>query len=237
VRIPRAPRDLILLGGHEPFVPLAHVHGPDCRAREAIGYSLWSTLGALLADVPHTRPVARDGLRDRPGARHASEPPAVLLRGARPEIVGVLTRRLPHRRPALREPVGGGAALHRRLPQPEGVARAESASSRAWSASSSTPVSWRARSQTTSARSMPPSSTTLTSRRSSRSSRRPRVRTSPTTSSSPRVTRSSATSSASCASAGRNHRADAAGGPAGALCLRYAPHRWITSTASRWSQL
>src|SRR4051812_44911400 len=56
-RIPRAPRDLILLSGPEP----AYRWRTFCRTiielAEALGCQFVVTLGALLADVPHSRPV------------------------------------------------------------------------------------------------------------------------------------------------------------------------------------
>jgi proteasome assembly chaperone (PAC2) family protein len=70
-RVPRAPRDLILLSGPEPSMRW----GAFCRAvvdlADAIGVQLVVSLGALLADVPHSRPVPitgiceDDSLRDR----------------------------------------------------------------------------------------------------------------------------------------------------------------------------
>src|SRR5215210_6883698 len=50
-RIPRAPRDLILLSGPEPAI----------RWR-TFGVQMVTSLGALLADVPHSRPVSVTGI-------------------------------------------------------------------------------------------------------------------------------------------------------------------------------
>jgi proteasome assembly chaperone (PAC2) family protein len=61
VRIPRAPRDLILLSGHEPSFRWRTFTGLIVELSEAIGVQLVVTLGALLADVPHTRPVSVTG--------------------------------------------------------------------------------------------------------------------------------------------------------------------------------
>jgi proteasome assembly chaperone (PAC2) family protein len=61
-RVPRAPRDLILLSGPEP----AYRWRTFCRTvielAEALGVQLVVPLGALLADVPHSRPVAITGI-------------------------------------------------------------------------------------------------------------------------------------------------------------------------------
>src|SRR5919197_3580881 len=61
-RVPRAPRDLVLLSGPEPAMRWRTF----CRAvidlAEVLGTQLVVTLGALLADVPHSRPVPITGL-------------------------------------------------------------------------------------------------------------------------------------------------------------------------------
>jgi proteasome assembly chaperone (PAC2) family protein len=66
VRIPRAPRDLILLTGHEPSFKWRTFTGLIVELAEAIGVQLVVTLGALLADVPHTRPVSVTGFATDP---------------------------------------------------------------------------------------------------------------------------------------------------------------------------
>jgi len=66
VRIPRAPRDLILLSGSEPSFRWRTFTSLIIELAEAIGVQLVVTLGALLADVPHTRPVSVTA--------HASDP-------------------------------------------------------------------------------------------------------------------------------------------------------------------
>ncbi len=60
-RIPRAPRDLILLSGHEPSFRWRTFTAMIVELAEAIGVQLVVTLGALLADVPHSRPVSVTG--------------------------------------------------------------------------------------------------------------------------------------------------------------------------------
>src|SRR5579875_1029490 len=66
VRIPRAPRDLIVLSGHEPSFRWRTFTGLIVELAEAIGVQLVVTLGALLADVPHTRPISVTGLASDP---------------------------------------------------------------------------------------------------------------------------------------------------------------------------
>jgi predicted ATP-grasp superfamily ATP-dependent carboligase len=61
-RIPRAPRDLILLSGAEPSMRWPTFTRTVLELAEALGVQLVVTLGALLADVPHTRPVGITGI-------------------------------------------------------------------------------------------------------------------------------------------------------------------------------
>jgi proteasome assembly chaperone (PAC2) family protein len=67
VRVPRAPRDLILVQGPEPSMRW----GSFCRhivdLAEALGTQLVVTMGALLADVPHSHPVSITGLASDAG--------------------------------------------------------------------------------------------------------------------------------------------------------------------------
>jgi proteasome assembly chaperone (PAC2) family protein len=65
-RIPRAPRDLILLSGTEPSFRWRTFGKLVVDLAEAIGAQLVVTLGALLADVPHTLPVSVTGLSSDP---------------------------------------------------------------------------------------------------------------------------------------------------------------------------
>ena len=65
-RIPRAPRDLILLSGHEPSFRWRTFTTMIVELAEAIGVQLVVTLGALLADVPHSRPVSVTGFATDP---------------------------------------------------------------------------------------------------------------------------------------------------------------------------
>ena len=65
-RVPRAPRDLILLVGHEPSMRWRTFTKVIIELAEAVGTQLVVTLGALLADVAHTRPVSVTGLASDP---------------------------------------------------------------------------------------------------------------------------------------------------------------------------
>ncbi|MGI8557811.1 MAG: PAC2 family protein [Solirubrobacteraceae bacterium] len=62
VRVPRAPRDLVLLQGPEPSMRWRGFSQLVVDLAEALGVQLVVTLGALLADVPHTLPVSVSGL-------------------------------------------------------------------------------------------------------------------------------------------------------------------------------
>jgi proteasome assembly chaperone (PAC2) family protein len=61
-RVPRAARDLILVQGPEPSMRWKSFCAHIIELAEVLGTQLVVTLGALLADVPHTRPVAITGL-------------------------------------------------------------------------------------------------------------------------------------------------------------------------------
>jgi predicted ATP-grasp superfamily ATP-dependent carboligase len=61
-RVPRAPRDLILVQGPEPSMRWQTFCRHIVELAEALGTQLVVTMGALLADVPHTQPVAISGL-------------------------------------------------------------------------------------------------------------------------------------------------------------------------------
>jgi hypothetical protein len=91
--VPRAPRDLVLLGGPEPSMRWRGFTQLIIDLAEALGVQLVVSLGALLADVPHTLPVqvsgsgsdsrcsstsacSRPATRARPGSSACSAPPA-----------------------------------------------------------------------------------------------------------------------------------------------------------------
>jgi proteasome assembly chaperone (PAC2) family protein len=61
-QVPGAERDLVLLKGVEPSLRWRAFTGMVVDAAGQLGVSIVVTLGALLADVPHSRPVAITGL-------------------------------------------------------------------------------------------------------------------------------------------------------------------------------
>ena len=61
-RVPRAPRDLILVQGPEPSMRWRTFCENIIDLAEALGTQLVVTMGALLADVPHTHPISITGL-------------------------------------------------------------------------------------------------------------------------------------------------------------------------------
>jgi proteasome assembly chaperone (PAC2) family protein len=89
-RVPRAPRDLVLLGGPEPSMRWRSFTTLILDLAEALGVQLVCSLGALLADVPHSLPVPVSGGASDP---HVAE--RLALHGTGYEgptgIVGVLS--------------------------------------------------------------------------------------------------------------------------------------------------
>jgi predicted ATP-grasp superfamily ATP-dependent carboligase len=86
---PRAPRDLVLVQGVEPSMRWRAFSTHLVDLAEALGVQLVVSLGALLGDVPHTRPVSLSG--------HASDGVLLERLGIQPSsyegptgIVGVL---------------------------------------------------------------------------------------------------------------------------------------------------
>jgi predicted ATP-grasp superfamily ATP-dependent carboligase len=65
-RAPRAPRDLVLVQGVEPSMRWRAFSSHIVELAEALGVQVVVTLGALLADVPHTRPVTMTGFASDP---------------------------------------------------------------------------------------------------------------------------------------------------------------------------
>jgi predicted ATP-grasp superfamily ATP-dependent carboligase len=57
-KVPRAPRDLVLIAGAEPSMRWRTFCGLIVDLAEALGTQMVVSLGALLADVPHSRPVS-----------------------------------------------------------------------------------------------------------------------------------------------------------------------------------
>ena len=88
-RAPRAPRDIVLVQGVEPSMRWRAFSAHIVDLAEALGVQIVVSLGALLGDVPHTRPVAMSG--------HASDQGLLERLGIQPSayegptgIVGVL---------------------------------------------------------------------------------------------------------------------------------------------------
>jgi predicted ATP-grasp superfamily ATP-dependent carboligase len=86
---PRAPRDLVLVQGVEPSMRWRAFSAHLVELAEALGVQVVVSLGSLLGDVPHTRPVAMTG--------HASDPAMLERLGIVPStyegpkgIVGVM---------------------------------------------------------------------------------------------------------------------------------------------------
>ena len=65
-KVPRAPRDLILMTGSEPSFRWRTFCELVVELAEVLDTQLVVTMGALLADVPHTRPVSVTGLSSDP---------------------------------------------------------------------------------------------------------------------------------------------------------------------------
>jgi proteasome assembly chaperone (PAC2) family protein len=77
-RVPRAPRDLILLIGTEPSYRWRTFSSMIVDLAQELGTTLFVTVGALLADIPHTRPVSVSGSATDPElvARLGFAPPS-----------------------------------------------------------------------------------------------------------------------------------------------------------------
>jgi proteasome assembly chaperone (PAC2) family protein len=88
-RVPRAPRDLVLLSGAEPSMRWRTFSSIVVDLAEALGTQMVVTLGALLADVPHSRPVPITGLSSAEALVRRLQLPATSYEGPT-GIVGVL---------------------------------------------------------------------------------------------------------------------------------------------------
>jgi proteasome assembly chaperone (PAC2) family protein len=64
--VPGAPRDLLLVRGVEPSLRWRTFSALIVELAEALGVQMLITLGALLADVPHTHPVTMTGFASDP---------------------------------------------------------------------------------------------------------------------------------------------------------------------------
>jgi predicted ATP-grasp superfamily ATP-dependent carboligase len=77
-RVPRAPRDLVILTGPEPSYRWRSFCAQVVELAEALGVQMVVLLGALLADVPHSRPVGVSAYASDPALveRLALQPPS-----------------------------------------------------------------------------------------------------------------------------------------------------------------
>jgi proteasome assembly chaperone (PAC2) family protein len=88
-RVPLAPRDLILVQGPEPSMRWRSFCQHIIDLAEALGTQLVVTMGALLADVPHSHPVSITGLASDSGLVDKLSVPETTYEGPT-GIVGVL---------------------------------------------------------------------------------------------------------------------------------------------------
>jgi proteasome assembly chaperone (PAC2) family protein len=88
-RVPRATRDLILLQGPEPSMRWRAYCRQVIDLAESLGVQMVVSLGSLLADVPHTRPVSIVGLATDEGLTQHMEFEPTSYEGPT-GIVGVL---------------------------------------------------------------------------------------------------------------------------------------------------
>ena len=117
-RVPRAPRDLVLLAGAEPSMRWRTFSRLVVDLAEALGTQMVVTLGALLADVPHSRPVPITGLSSDDALVQRLGLPGSSYEGPT-GIVGVLHAACQEAGHADGQPVGQRAALRRRAPNPK----------------------------------------------------------------------------------------------------------------------
>jgi predicted ATP-grasp superfamily ATP-dependent carboligase len=86
---PRAPRDLVLVQGVEPSMRWRAFSSHLVDLAEALGVQVVVSLGALLGDVPHTRPVTMSGFASDPALMERLGLPTSTYEGPT-GIVGVL---------------------------------------------------------------------------------------------------------------------------------------------------
>ena len=130
-RAPRAPRDLVLVSGPEPSMRWRTFSRAVVELAEALGTQLVVTLGALLADVPHSRPVPITGLATDEALTERLGLAADLLRGPdrhrrRPARAPARTRACRRRRCG---PASRTTSPPRRTPRPRSRSCASSSAS------------------------------------------------------------------------------------------------------------
>ena len=211
---PGAEGDLVMLQATEPSLRWRRYTDNLVATARELDVRMVITLGALLADVPHTRPVAITGHRLRALAGRPARLPAHELRGADRHRRRA-AQHLRQRRHPVGEPVGVGPALRGRRAQPEGGAgagarlRGDRRRGRRRGRAGERGGGLRAPGQRGSGE-RPRGQGVRRAARDGDGRGRPRTRR--TSRTSPRRTRSRATSSASCASAGRISPKPASGG-------------------------
>ena len=100
-RLAGVGRDVVLIRGIEPNMRWKQFTHEILGVCHELGVELVVTLGALLADSPHTRPVPVTGTSSDEGLTALAAPRAVPLRGADRDRRGGPGRVHPGRRPAL----------------------------------------------------------------------------------------------------------------------------------------
>ena len=90
VRVPGSPHDLVLLRGHEPNMRWRAFTSEILELTETLGVEMLITVGALLADVPHTRPIQVVGSTGDPTLASELSLPASRYEGPT-GILGVLS--------------------------------------------------------------------------------------------------------------------------------------------------
>ena len=135
-------RDVVLLLGIEPNIRWRTFTSLIVGLAQDLGVDLVVTLGALLADVPHTRPAPVTGSATSEEMVRGARPPAVALRGPDRHRRDP-PRRVREVRDRVREPVGGGAALRLARAEPARRATRSAGASATSSAARSRPRSSR----------------------------------------------------------------------------------------------
>ena len=234
-RVPRAPRDLILMSGSEPSFRWRTFCQLVVELAEVLDVQLVVTLGRAVGRRPPHPPGVGDRteLRSRRSSRAWALPHPPTR--APPGSSGSCTP--PVSRPACRRPACGRPFRTTSPPPPIRRPRWRwYASSRAWSGSPSTARSWRRPPPTTTVRSTSPCSAIPTCRRSSSAWSRPPWRRQTTSRHRcRRARRSRATCSGSCASAAHGRASPTAkpGAPRRRLPLGRRAHQPVVADRAR----
>ena len=119
---PGIDRDVILVQGISPSFRWRAFTIELMEFAHHVGVTAVFTLGALMADVAHTRPIPVTATSDSDDVLHRYDLEPSKYEGPT-GIVGVLADAATQARPAVHLVLGRGAALRRTLPVPEGHAR------------------------------------------------------------------------------------------------------------------